>query len=91
MGLHHVWVRFPDKSMWGTFIEASNSEIEKIAERLAFYRDHGAVDDWNTSRVVREHDADSFTRSLDQRVARGGAAKRKQDSDWPYDWQKPDV
>jgi hypothetical protein len=90
MLLHHVYVLFPDGSTWDTFVEATDREIEKIAERLAFYKDHGDVSDWRTSRVIREHDFDSLKRGLDKRVEEPPKKKGK-DADWPYDWPRPDA
>lgn len=91
MSLHHVWVLFPDDSVWSTFVEASDPEIEKIAERLAFYKDQGAIADWRTSRVIRQHDFTSLKMALDKRMASQGGPPEGKDADWPYDWPRPDV
>lgn len=95
MDLHHVWVMFPDGGSWETFVEASDGQIEKIAERLAFFQSHGAVTDWRTSRVVRQHDFDSLKRTLDEKVQPESSPRSKKgkgkDSDWPYDWSKPEL
>lgn len=91
MLLHHVFVLFPDGSVWNTFVETSDAGIEEIASRLAFYKDHGDIVDWRTARVIREHDFDSFKKSLDKRVEGPPAKKKGKDSDWPYDWPRPDV
>lgn len=89
MRLHHVWVLFPDDSVWSTFVEASDPEIEKIAERLAFYKDQGAIADWRTTRVIRQHDFHSLKAALDKRVASETRPEKGKDADWPYDWPRP--
>lgn len=91
MRLHLVWVRFPDDSIWSTFVEASEPEMEKIAERLAFYKDQGAISDWRTQRVVREYDFDSLKRAVDKRMESRPETNKGRDADWPYEWPKPGV
>lgn len=89
--LHHVWVQFPDETTWSTFVEANDEELEKLAERLAFYKDHGTLKNWQTSRVAREHGFDSFKRALDSRIDPKTKGVKARDKDWPYDWPKPEL
>lgn len=90
MNLHHVIVAFPNKTVLSTFMEGDEDEVEKISERLAFYKDHGAVTFWQIVLVERQHDLESMKRAIDSRVDPKQQGQPR-DEDWPYDWPKPDV
>lgn len=91
MGLHHVLVLFTDGSLLSTFVEAEQDEMEKIVDRLSFYKDHGAAKFWEISRPEKQHDFESLKRAVDSRIDPSKTREKTRDENWPYDWPRPDV